>query len=132
MAKAGHDRVRTRASGRCEYCQLPQAAVRERFQIEHIIARQHGGPDLDDNLALCCMRCNLCKGPNIAGIDPQTRQLTPLFNPRRERWPDHFAWRGAELLGISAIGRTTVEVLNMNDPQRVALREWLIEAGMLP
>jgi 5-methylcytosine-specific restriction endonuclease McrA len=129
MDKGVREAVRARAAGRCEYCHLPQTVVRERFQIEHIIARQHGGQDTEDNLALCCMRCNLCKGPNIAGIDPSSGQLTPLFNPRRDRWDLHFVWSGAKVVGVSAIGRTTVHVLDMNDPQRISLREWLIEEG---
>jgi hypothetical protein len=132
MAKAVHEAVRARAADRCEYCRLPQAFVRERFQIEHIIARQHGGADSLENLALCCIRCNLHKGPNIAGVDPVTNHLTPLFHPRRDRWEDHFAWRAAELIGLSAIGRATVVVLSINDAQRVALRASLIEEGIFP
>jgi hypothetical protein len=78
------------------------------------------------------MRCNLCKSPNIAGLDPVSGQLTALFNPRQDQWDQHFAWRGAEAIGLSATGRTTVNVLDMNDPQRVVLREWLIDEGAFP
>ena len=43
--------VRERAGRRCEYCHLPEAnAGRLAFQIEHIIARQHGGTDDPDGL----------------------------------------------------------------------------------
>ncbi len=93
---------------------------------DHIIAKQHGGKTRADNLALACARCNLHKGPNIAGVDPQTAKLTRLFNPRTDRWTDHFRWRKARLVGPSAIGRTTVVVLAINHPYRVALREMML------
>ncbi len=64
--------VRQRAAERCEYCQLHQRNSELPHHVEHIIARQHGGSDEIDNLALACHRCNLRKGPNLSGIDPGT------------------------------------------------------------
>src|SRR5678816_1484385 len=61
------------------------------FQLEHITARQHGGLSELDNLALACRPCNQKKGPNLAGIDPLTKKLTPLYNPRTHSWTEHFA-----------------------------------------
>jgi hypothetical protein len=72
------------------------------------------------------------KGPNIAGLDPNTGRLTRLFNPRRQRWSAHFAWDGPLLVGKTAVGRTTLYVLNMNHPDRVELRRLLIAAGLFP
>ena len=68
MSKALAREVRTRAKDRCEYCQLPQACYRSQFEIDHIIAEQHGGSAISDNLALACIRCNKRKGPNIAEL----------------------------------------------------------------
>jgi hypothetical protein len=82
--------VRRRAGALCEYCRLPEAAFARPFHIEHIIAKQHGGLTQLDNLALACWACNLRKGPNLTGIDPETGHLTPLFNPRQDVWTDHF------------------------------------------
>jgi hypothetical protein len=79
-----------------------------------------------------CPFCNYRKGPNIAGIDPASGQVTRLFNPRRERWSAHFAWNGPALIGKTAVGRTTVHVLAMNHPDRVELRRLLIDAGVFP
>lgn len=125
-------RVRRRARNRCEYCQLPQAAIRPRHQVDHIIASQHEGGDAPSNLALACIHCNLHKGPNIAGRDPQTGELTRLFHPRRDRWKLHFAWNEAWLIGLTPVGRTTVNVLAMNDPLLVGAREALIALGRFP
>lgn len=123
MDEATRQLVRTRAAGRCEYCRSHQDDEPfTRFQTEHVVARQHGGSDDESNLALACPHCNLHKGPNLAGLDPFDDTLTPLFNPRTQRWEDHFARRGPLIMGQSAVGRATVRVLNMNDRLRAELR----------
>jgi HNH endonuclease len=121
-----------RAGSLCEYCQLPQALTRLPFQIDHVIAIKHDGTTRASNLALSCFACNNHKGPNIAGIDPASRKITPLFNPRRHKWDRHFRWDGPVLCGLTAIGRTSVAVLEINLPYRVALRAALIEGGVFP
>jgi len=118
--------VHDRAAGRCEYCRLLESFHDLPFQIDHIIAKKHKGDDETDNLALSCYNCNACKGPNIAGIDPKTQQLTRIFHPRLDRWEDHFSWVGPELLGTTDVGRTTVEVLGINREENIALRRLLI------
>ena len=123
MTPALRNQVRERAGLRCEYCQLrqddsPLAAL----HIEHIIPRVHGGTDDLENLALACIDCNLHKGTNLAGIDPETKQVTELFHPRRQRWEEHFRWSGIHLIGRTAVGRTTLRVLNMNSEDQLALR----------
>lgn len=122
--------VRQRAEGRCEYCRLPQAAQPFiSFHIEHITARQHNGSDEPENLCVACGRCNSHKGPNLTGIDPDTGKIEPLFNPREQAWPEHFALRGPFIVGLTAIGRTSVGVLSMNEERRVQLRTALIAQG---
>ncbi len=123
--------VRERTHSRCEYCQLPadQEAIVQ-FQIEHIVARQHGGKTDFRNLAYACHRCNLHKGPNLAGIDPITKRRTWLFNPRRHKWQRHFRWDGPVLLGRTEIGRATINVLKPNEEDRLDLRRALIEEGL--
>ena len=86
--------VRRRAGNRCEYCLLPQEYSRHTHHIEHVLAKQHGGSDHIDNLALACHRCNLNKGPNLTGIDPETGEIVSLFHPRRDRWAEHFVYSG--------------------------------------
>jgi hypothetical protein len=130
MDKALPAVVRHRAGEVCEYCRLPQAASGfVRFHIEHITARQHGGHTESDNLALACGLCNFHKGPNIAGLDPESGQLVPLFHPRRDRWTEHFAWEGTVIAGRSAIGRATVRLLAMNNWQRIEVQKNLLALG---
>jgi hypothetical protein len=117
--------VWTRANSQCEYCRIHQDHDVMTFEIDHIIARKHGGATTSSNLALSCFFCNAHKGPNIAGIDPSTRRITRLDHPRRHRWPVHSTWDGPRLIGRTAIGRTTIKVLEINDPYRIQLRESL-------
>src|SRR5947209_12875001 len=118
--------VRSSAPGRCEYCHVPEEPEGLRHVLDHVIARQHGGETSAGNLALCCGRCNRSKGPNVAGIDPDTGQLTRLFHPRQDRWHDHFRWEGPALVGRTPVGRTTIVVLAINLPIRVAARKALL------
>lgn len=124
--------VRERAGFRCEYCRLPAVPVAIPFEIEHIVARQHGGTDAPSNLAFTCLHCNKHKGPNLSGIDRAAarRKMVRLFHPRLHRWSYHFAWDGPRIVGKTPIGRATVVVLAMNDPPMVMLRRELIEEGM--
>lgn len=130
MDEAIKEQVQERAGGRCEYCHLSEAHVLTPFQVEHVIAKQHRSGDTLGNLAYACLRCNLCKGPNLAGIDPKTKRLTRLFNPRRHRWSKHFRWQGAIIIGKTAVGRTTVDVLAMNESTRISLRQELMDQGL--
>ena len=126
MDAATRDLVRRRAQNRCEYCLLPQAYSELTHHIEHIVAKQHGGGDDIDNLALACHRCNLRKGPNLTGVDPLTGELVHLFHPRRDRWTEHFSLQDVRIVGITPIGRATVHLLSLNDPRRLELRWALV------
>lgn len=123
MNEATRAAVRRRAEDRCEYCQLRQAdSLLAALHVEHIIPRKHGGSDELDNLALACIDCNLHKGPNLAGIDPETGDVVPLFHPRRQPWDEHFQWQDIRLAGKTPTGRATIQVLNINSEEQLALR----------
>ncbi len=126
--------VLRRAGYACEYCLLPQSRHPGPYEIEHVIPKQHGGRTVLSNLAYSCLHCNRHKGPNLSGIDRVTSRtkLVRLFNPRRHKWERHFCWDGPLLVGRTSIGRVTVQVLAMNDPIRVALRQELIDEGLFP
>jgi hypothetical protein len=124
--------VRERAGGRCEYCQLLEGQSEESFAADHIIAIQHHGPTALENLAFACARCNRHKGPNLSGIDPATKQIAPLFNPRVDTWSSHFTWAGAILEGLTPTGRASIDVLDLNDPMVVTRRSLLILLGEFP
>lgn len=122
MDAALREFVRRRAGNRCEYCLLRQQHCELVHHIEHIVAKQHGGTDDGENLALACHRCNLRKGPNLTGVDPASGEIAALFHPRRDCWNEHFTVQGSRVTGISATGRATVQLLAMNDARRLELR----------
>lgn len=132
MNKTLRARVWKRAKSICEYCRMPQSFDALSFEIDHIIAEKHHGSTQAANLALACFPCNNHKGPNIAGIDPETEETVSLFHPRRQRWSTHFQWDGPRLIGRTPDGRATVDVLAFNLPHRVAHREALIDEGVFP
>jgi HNH endonuclease len=132
MAKFSRKQVFLRAKGKCEYCLLPREFSVLPHEIDHIRAKKHGGPTSAMNTCLACAYCNGAKGTNAAGYDPLTDQLLPLFNPRTDFWKQHFAWNGPVLQGKTAIARATIEVLRINDPERVEHRRLLQAAGVFP
>ena len=129
MDAATRDLVRRRAGGRCEYCPLSEVHSELRHHVEHVVAKQHGGSDNADNLALACHRCNLRKGPNLTGIDSRTGEIERLFHPRRDDWSEHFVVEGERIMGITAIGRATVHVLDLNNARRLELRAEILKTA---
>ena len=130
--RALRPRIRARAQGRCEYCHLPEEADFAQYEIDHVIAEQHGGQTALENLAYACFDCNKRKGPNIASVDPHTSVRTWLFNPRTDRWDEHFRLNeDGTITGLTAEGRATARLLVLNAPDRVQDRADLIEAGRL-
>lgn len=119
-----------RAGHRCEYCRIPHPHYRLPFQVDHIIARQHGGETILANLAMACFHCNRFKGPNIAGLDPASRELIRLFHPRTDLWTDHFQFDGAWLVGLTPIGRVTIHVLAMNADDLLLFRAEILKEGI--
>jgi hypothetical protein len=126
--------VLQRAGFRCEYCQFPAAHLRHPMHVDHVRARQHGGADDIENLALSCSRCNLTQAPNIATIDPDGDgfSVLRLFNPRTDAWDNHFELVDGAIIGRTAIGRATVFLLNVNEPIRIEMRRALVELGQWP
>ena len=123
--RAVRSAVAERAAQRCEYCLLPRADHCWPFHVEHITPRQHGGDDSLDNLAFACPRCNFNKGTNLTTIDPETGEITPLFNPRVHTWADHFQVVQGTIRGLTEIGRATVRLMRMNAENRRDLRNEL-------
>ncbi|QDU43406.1 HNH endonuclease [Symmachiella dynata] len=124
--------VRRRANDRCEYCLIHFDDVMLSHEADHIIAIKHGGQTESHNLAWACFLCNRFKGSDIASIDPNTEQLTPLFHPRRDKWGDHFRLNEGRINALTAIGRVTTNILRFNTVENIELRRMLQAAGRLP
>ncbi len=122
-----------RAGKRCEYCRLSQEGQEATFHVDHVHPVAHGGRTELDNLALACVSCSLRKGARKSAIDPQTGEQVRLFNPRQDRWDEHFVWtEDVVLTGLTQIGRVTVEALGLNRPLIQAIRHVEMELGRHP
>lgn len=124
--------IHERAGERCEYCLYPQEMSFLAFEVEHIVAEKHGGATTADNLALACPYCNRFKGTDLGSLDPEIGQLTPFFNPRTQRWAEHFRLDGARIVPLTPEGRVTVAILQLNHPDRILERQRLIQTGRYP
>lgn len=122
--------VHARARDRCEYCLVAEMPTFAPHEIDHIIARKHSGPTAAENLALSCFLCNRHKGSDLTSIDPQTGEIVLLFHPRHDKWTDHFQLRGAEITPLTATGRATARMLQLNHPDRIEERELLLASGL--
>lgn len=108
--------ITRQAAGRCEYCHAPQILIGQAFHIDHIIPRSADGETIAENLCLACSHCNIAKSGRTKFNDPRTGKMTPLFNPRKHLWEEHFRWSldWKRLIGKTSIGRATVAALDMN------------------
>jgi len=125
--------VADRDGHRCCYCRSPEA-VGVPMVVDHVIPQAAGGSTDPHNLALCCYRCNEFKGARLTATDPRSGEAVPLFNPCAQDWHKHFAWSadGLHIVGRTAIGRATVQVLRLNNDWLVRARRIWISAGVHP
>lgn len=126
--------VQERANGCCEYCKFPYKFSHAAFHIEHIIPLQKKGSDELENLAFACDGCNSLKWTYTEWIDPDTKTVVPLFNPRSQKWEEHFVWDHdfITILGLSSVGRVTVNLLQLNRVGLLNIRKALLAIGAHP
>jgi hypothetical protein len=127
-------RVREAAKNQCGYCQSLQKYVLGVLEIEHIIPKASGGNDNQENLWLSCRLCNSCKGIQTKATDPVSDQTVQLFNPRTQRWSQHFTWSkdSACIIGSTPCGRATVLALQLNNIYAVTVRQAWTSVGWHP
>lgn len=126
--------VEARARGNCEYCRCLKRFVPQPFNVEHVIPFVLGGKTDARNLAWACAGCNFYKHDKIEGLDPQTGKTVRLFNPRRQRWADHFAWSddATLMIGLTATGRASIRILRLNREELINLRKVLHAFNLHP
>jgi len=126
--------VAARVDHLCEYCLIQSDDTFFGCEVDHIISEKHGGATEEDNLAYACLACNRNKGSDIASIIPGTGDLIRLFNPRKDRWGDHFRLDadGVTILSLTPIGEATSRLLGLNDGTRLLERDALRQVNRYP
>lgn len=134
ISKADKKSVKKRANGYCEYCFSKEEFCPDSFSMEHIIPLAKNGEHSLDNLANSCQGCNNLKYTSTEFLDKVTGEYFSLYNPRKHIWAEHFQWSEnyLHLIGISAIGRVTIELLQLNRKGVVNLRRALIALNEHP
>ncbi|MFN0036275.1 MAG: HNH endonuclease [Saprospiraceae bacterium] len=127
ISKSLRLKVRQRADSICEYCKIPDLGFAFPFHVDHIRAIKHGGKSMMENLAYCCPDCNFFKGTDFATF--LGKQVVLFFNPRNEKWEDHFEMRNGMILPLTEIGQATTHIFQFNLPARIAYRLELESAG---
>jgi hypothetical protein len=112
----------------------PSAYAPSIFSVEHIIPKVIEWNNDLSNLALACSTCNNHKYTKIKHIDPVTTLETDLYHPRKDYWLNHFKWSddGKIIIGITAKGRATVDLLDVNRQSNVNFRELLMLINIHP
>jgi 5-methylcytosine-specific restriction endonuclease McrA len=124
--------VYERARGRCEYCRVHQDDAYWPHEVDHVYAVKHGGEAIEANLCLSCSPCNRHKGSDLASIDPVDGEIVRLYHPRRDTWSDHFQLDEARIVPLTPEGRVTVNLLRINDLERLEERVGLIALKRYP
>lgn len=121
-----------RADNRCEYCLLSQKGQEATFHVDHIVPIASGGKTAPENLALSCVSCSLRKGAREFVTSESSKDKIRLFNPRNDKWDEHFEWDGFVIRGITEIGKATVDLLKVNRRLMLAIREEEYGVGRHP
>jgi hypothetical protein len=124
--------VESRANHLCEYCLIHENDTYLGCQVDHVVAEKHGGLTDADNLAYACTFCNRAKGPDIGSFAPSTGEFTRFFNPRTDRWAEHFTLNGIIIEPRTPVGEATARILAFNEPERLLEREALQRMGRYP
>jgi len=134
FSKKQKQKIQKRAGGRCEYCQTPAAYSSSPFPNEHINPSSKGGSDELMNMAFACNGCNWYKGNKTEAVDPATKKVISLYNPRQQNWRKHFKWTKDQLkiIALTPTGRATVETLKLNRDGLLNLRFALLAIGIHP
>ena len=83
-------------------------------------------------------RCQYClmheslQGATFHVEDPLTGEQVPLFHPVRQQWSEHFRFKGYALEGLTATGRATVAMLDLNHLRRQRIRQVEEAFGLYP
>jgi len=124
--------VASKAELLCEYCLIHEDDTFYGCQVDHIISEKHGGLTIADNLAYACTFCNRYKGSDVGSIVLPTGEFSRFFNPRTDRWSEHFVLDGVIIVALTNIAKVTAKILKFNNADRLLERQTLQTMGRYP
>jgi hypothetical protein len=132
ISRSKRAEIARRARYCCEYCLIHEEDSGFPHEVDHIISRKHGGSSGMENFAFSCLACNRNKGTDVASVRPMTGEAVRLFDPRQNRWADHFKLNGATIEPLSETAAATIRILRLNAPERISERRILQALGRYP
>ncbi len=123
--------VALRADRLCEYCLIHEDDTYFGCEVDQIISEKHGGPTDAENLAYACLPCDRHKGSDLGSITV-SGEFRRFFNPRTDRWGDHFRLDDSAILPLDEIGEVTTRIFHLNHEDRVLERQTLRRSGRYP
>lgn len=126
------NKVQKRALAICEYCLMHEDLLMFSPQVDHIISVKHGGDNDFENLAFCCIRCNRNKGTDLGSILQEKTNIIRFYNPRVDKWSEHFKIKDAKIIPLSEIGQVTEKIFRFNTSERIIERELLSKVNLYP
>lgn len=117
--------AQVKAEGLCEYCLISEDDTGLGCEVDHIISEKHGGSTSEENLAMACVVCNSAKGSDVGSIILETGAFVRFFNPRSDRWSEHFFLRDYRIEPLTEIGTVTARILQFNSVERLLERQAL-------
>ncbi|MEK6348780.1 MAG: HNH endonuclease [Burkholderia sp.] len=109
------------SNGKCAFCECSITAESKYLEVEHFeIKSKYPDRVVDwENLLPACKRCNVAKGIH------DTR-LESLVDPYAVDPRDHLCFRSYRLRGRTNTGKTTIDVLDLNNSARLVTQRFEI------
>ena len=123
--------VATRADFLCEYRLIAEEDTFFGCEVEHIISLKHGGSSDLENLAYACAFCNRHKGNDVGSI-LESGEFSRFYNPRTDKWAEHFQLDGVIIRPLSAVGKVTTRILRLNHTNQILERQALSAVKRYP
>ena len=107
--------------GKCAYCECRVTEESKYLEVEHFADKDtHKDRVLEwENLLPACKRCNVRKHSHDV-------ILAPIVNPAIDDPRDHLHFAFYRFDGKGEVGRSTVEVLGLNDHDRLLLSRFQV------
>lgn len=113
------------SADKCCYCECKVNEESKYMEVEHFFCKDLYPEKVVEwkNLLPSCKRCNINKGNHDVGLEPI---IHPVINEPRE----HLTLKAYRFYAKSAIGKTTISVLDLNDIERLQQKRFEVGSGV--
>ena len=108
-------------NGKCAYCECPLTTESNYMEVEHFENKDRSPEKvvLWENLLPSCKKCNGAKGAHDVLVEP-------IVNPFVDDPREHIALRFYRMKGKTPLGKSTIDVANLNHSDRLVLSRFKV------